>query len=166
MNFGGTVVGTSLPSRKFVVLNIGQADTTITGVGLGAADADQFAITSNNCTGVLVIGATCTISVKAVVTRAGAMSATLRVTGAVGETGQATLRVSGLYQPVLTMNPGVVRPGQVSVAIGVGFPPNTDVQLSFIGEFPFVTVHSIARLSPVICALATSSPPVFPASYT
>ena len=144
VNFGGTVVGTSLPSRKFVVLNIGQADTTITGVGLGAADADQFAITSNNCTGVLVIGATCTISVKAVVTRAGAMSATLRVTGAVGETGQATLRVSGLYQPVLTMNPGVVRPGQVSVAIGVGFPPNTDVQLSFIGEFPFVTVHTEA----------------------
>jgi hypothetical protein len=42
------------------------------------------------------------------------------------------------------MNPGVVSAGQVTAAIGTGFPPNIDVQLAFEGEAPFATVHTDA----------------------
>jgi hypothetical protein len=48
------------------------------------------------------------------------------------------------FNPVLNMNPGVVRPGGVTATIGSGFPPNIDVQLAFEGEPAFATVHTDA----------------------
>jgi hypothetical protein len=42
------------------------------------------------------------------------------------------------------MNPGVVSPSEVTAALGSGFPPNIDVQLAFVGEAPFATVHTDA----------------------
>ena len=73
------------------------------------------------------------------------MSATLGVAGTGGQAAQATLRISGtlqLFTPTLKMNPGVISAGEVTVAIGAGFPPNIDVQLAFFGEAPFGTAHS------------------------
>ena len=75
------------------------------------------------------------------------MSATLGILGSGGQSAQATLRVRGtlqLFAPTLKMNPGVVSAGEVTVAIGSGFPPNIDVQLAFFGETPFATAHSDA----------------------
>ena len=42
------------------------------------------------------------------------------------------------------MNPGVVSPGEVTVAIGSGFPPNIDVELAFRDEPAFATVQTDA----------------------
>ena len=64
-----------------------------------------------------------------------------------GQSASAILRISGtvqLFTPTLKMNPGVVSPGEVTVAIGEGFPPNIDVELAFFGELPFATVHTDA----------------------
>jgi hypothetical protein len=141
-NYGGAIVGTPLGAKKFVVTNPGQSDVTIGAVGLSGTGADQFAIASNTCAGVLAAGASCNISVSAIVTRAGAMTATLGVIGTAGESTQATLRISGFYNPALVMNPGVVGPGQVTIATGIGFPASADVQLGFPNELPFATVHT------------------------
>ena len=146
-NFGSGAVGTSFPSKKFTVTNPGQSAVPLAGSGLGATGADQFTIVTNTCAGSLLGGASCTIEVVATVTREGAMSATLSIVGTGGQSAQATLRISGtlqLFTPTLKMNPGVVSAGEVTAAIGSGFPPNIDVQLAFFGEAPFTTVHTDA----------------------
>ncbi len=144
-NYGSAAVGSSVGARNFAVSNPGQIAITFAGVGLGGAGADQFAIGANSCTGSLAGGASCTVAVSATVTRVGNMSATLGILGTGGQSAQATLRISGtiqLFTPVLKMNPGVVSPGEVTAAVGSGFPPDIDVELAFSGELPFTTVHT------------------------
>jgi hypothetical protein len=146
-NFGTAAIGATLPPRNFVVTNPGQTAVPFSGVLLSGAAADQFAIVTNTCTGSLAPGASCNISVSATVTREGSFSATLSVRGTGGEATQATLRVSGtaqVFTPELLMNPGVVSPGEVTVAVGSGFPPDIDVQLAFADEPPFATVRTDA----------------------
>jgi hypothetical protein len=75
----------------------------------------------------------------------GSLSATLSIVGTGGQSAQATLRIGGaaqVFTPTLKMNPGVVSAGEVTAALGAGFPPNIDVQLAFEGEGPFTTVHT------------------------
>jgi hypothetical protein len=72
------------------------------------------------------------------------LTATLGVAGTGGQTAQAKLRIAAVFTPTLKMNPGVVSPGGVTMAIGAGFPPDIDVQLAFDGETPFATVHTDA----------------------
>ncbi|HSB87786.1 MAG TPA: choice-of-anchor D domain-containing protein, partial [Ilumatobacteraceae bacterium] len=141
-NYGSAPIGTSLPARTFTVRNTGSAAVALTDVTLNGTGADQFAITSNACTGSLAAGASCTIEVAATVTRDGSLTATLRVTGAGGHVAQASLRLGGAFTPTLKTNPGVVSAGELTAVIGEGFPPNIDVQLAFEGETPFATVHT------------------------
>ena len=138
-DYGGGGIGTALSSQKFVVTNPGQTAVPLIGAALGGTDADQFAVDSSTCTGSLGPGAQCTVDVSATITRVGAMTATLGVAGTGGQSASATLTVRGI---TLKMNPGVVSPGEVTAAIGAGFPPNIDVQLAFEGEAPFATVHT------------------------
>ena len=148
-DYGSAAVGSSVASRKFVVSNPGQTAVTLAGVGLSGAGADQFTAASNTnfCTAGLSLagGASCSIEVGATLTRSGAMSATLGAVGSGGQSAQATLRISGtvqLFTPTLKMNPGVVSAGEVTAAMGEGFPPNIDVELAFEGEVPFATVST------------------------
>jgi Abnormal spindle-like microcephaly-assoc'd, ASPM-SPD-2-Hydin len=148
-NYGTVSIGSSVAAKTFTVANPGQTPVTFTGVSLSGGGLDQFTITSNTCTGALASGASCTIAVSATVTREGALTASLSVTGTGGQAAQATLRVRGtvvtqVFTPTLKMNPGVVSAGEVTVAIGAGFPPNIAVQLEFEGETPFTTVQTAA----------------------
>ena len=146
-NYGTGAVGTAFPAKTFTVTNPGQTAVTIAGSGLSGGGADQFAIGANTCSGVLGPSASCSIDVAATVTRGGALTATLGVLGTAGESAQATLRLRGtapVFTPTLLMNPGVVSAGEVTAAIGSGFPPNLDVQLAFRDEDPFATVHTDA----------------------
>ena len=142
VSYGSAVVGTALAAKKFVVSNPGQTAVPLASVTLGGGGADQFAVTSNGCTGSLASGASCTIQVSATVTRDGSQTATLDVLGTGGQSAHATLRIGGEFTPTLKMNPGVISAGGVTVAIGEGFPPNIDVELAFEGEVPFKTVHT------------------------
>ncbi|MEO8267953.1 MAG: choice-of-anchor D domain-containing protein [Ilumatobacteraceae bacterium] len=148
-NYGTVAVGASVAAKQFVVSNPGQTAVPLAGVALSGSAADQFAIGANTCSGSLGPGATCTVEVAATVTREGSMSATLGALGTGGQAAQATLRVRGtsvpvVFTPTLKMNPGVVSPGEVTAAIGAGFPPNIDVQLAFAGEPPLAAVHTDA----------------------
>jgi WD40-like Beta Propeller Repeat len=146
-SYGSGAVGTSFPAKTFTVTNPGQTAVTIAGTGVSGSGADQFAVGTSTCTGSLGPGASCTIGVSSTVTRQGASSATLAILGTAGEAAQATLRVSGtvqLFSPTLVMNPGVVSAGEITTAVGAGFPPNIDVQLAFLDEAPFATVHTDA----------------------
>ena len=146
-NYGSAAIGAALPVKNFTVSNPGQTPVTIVGVGLGGSGADQFAIGTNTCTGSLAGGASCTVDVGATVTRDGSMSATLGIAGSGGQSAQATLRVRGtaqLFTPELLMNPGVVSGGEITAAVGSGFPPDIDVELAFRDEAPFGTVHTDA----------------------
>ncbi len=143
-NYGSGPLGTVIAPKKFVVSNPGQTAVPLAGVGLDGPGADQFQITSSTCTGSLAGGATCTIEVGATITRDGTLNATLGVLGTGGQTAQAKLRIAAVFTPTLKMNPGVVSSGEVTAAIGAGFPPNIDVQLAFDGEAPFATVHTDA----------------------
>lgn len=49
-----------------------------------------------------------------------------------------------VFTPTLVMSPAVVRPGQVTTAVGTGFPPGVAVGLAFAGEAPFTTVTADA----------------------
>ncbi len=49
-----------------------------------------------------------------------------------------------VFTPTIVMNPGVVRPGQVTTAVGSGFPPGATVQLAFSGEAPFAVTTADA----------------------
>ncbi len=145
VNFGTAPVGTTLPARNLVVSNPGQLAVPFSDVSLSGGDADQFAIASNGCTGSLAGGASCTITVTSTPTRTGALTGILSVRGTGGQVAQATLRVRGtgvtiVFTPTLKMNPGVVSPGEVTTAIGAGFPPGIEVQVAFEGESPFATV--------------------------
>jgi hypothetical protein len=147
-NYGSATVGTTLAKRDFTVSNPGETAVPLAGVGISGGGADQFAITASSCGGSIAGGASCVVSVGATVTRVGAMTASLGAVGTGGQSAQATLRVTGtapeleVFTPVLKMNPGVVRPGQVTTAVGSGFPPDVDVQLVFADSTPIATVHT------------------------
>jgi hypothetical protein len=143
-NYGTGPLGTVIAPKKFTVTNPGQTAVTFAGVGLSGAGADQFAITSNGCTGALAPGASCVIEVGATITRDGALTAALVVFGTGGQTAQATLRLAAVFTPVLKVNPGVVSPSEVTSITGTGFPPNIDVELAFDNELPFTIVHTDA----------------------
>lgn len=144
-NYGNAAIGAVLPAKQFTVSNPGQTPVTIVGVGLGGSGADQFIVGANTCTGSLAGGASCTVDVAATVTRTGSQSATLGIAGSGGQSAQTTLRIRGsaeLLTPELLMNPGVVSAGEVTAAVGTGFPRLVDVKLAFRDEVPFATVHT------------------------
>ncbi len=149
-DYGSGTVGTSVAPKRFTVSNPGQTAVPLAGSGISGTGADQFAITGNTCGASLGPGASCSIDVGATIAREGASSATLGVLGSGGESASAILRITGnvvtvqVFTPTLKMNPGVVSPGEVTVAIGEGFPPNIAVELAFFGEFPFATVQTDA----------------------
>jgi hypothetical protein len=150
-DFGTADVGTALPAKAFTAKNTGGQTLTVTSVAISGPGTSQFAVSSNGCLNkVLAVNATCQIQVTATPTQAAAATATLTVTGNGGQSDSSTLQVTGtqppqqLFTPTLVMNPGVARPGQVTTAVGAGFPPGAVVQLAFDGEAPFATVTADA----------------------
>jgi Tol biopolymer transport system component len=163
-DFGSGIVVASLGAKNFVVSNPGQTPVTISSVGLSGTGADQFAVGPNGCTGALAAGASCTVTVSSTVTRVGVFTATLNIVGSGGQSAQVSLQARGtakgsvaptpttttapappgVFNPVLKMNPGVVAPGGVTLAIGSEFPPDIDVLLAFAGETPFGSAHTDA----------------------
>jgi hypothetical protein len=133
IDFGTTLVGAPLPPRSATVTNTGAAAVTISSSTIGGPGQSRFAIAIDGCTGaVLAPGTSCSVSLGAIVDVSGAHTATLTV--AAGPlSAVTTLRVSASFDPVLTVSPAVVRPGEVAIVVGVGFPANTTIDLTFDG---------------------------------
>ncbi len=80
-DFGSVTVGQNSDIDTFTVSNSGDEDLNIGQVTLGGADADQFTIASDSCSGEAVagLGATCTIGVQFNPTARGAQTAELDI---------------------------------------------------------------------------------------
>ncbi|GAC1472041.1 MAG: hypothetical protein PVSMB7_24350 [Chloroflexota bacterium] len=77
--FGTQLMGTTSTARTIVLTNSGTAPFSISSIGIGGANAGDFAQT-NNCPGTsLAVGASCTISVTFAPTTTGTRSANLVV---------------------------------------------------------------------------------------
>jgi hypothetical protein len=90
------VVGTTSDPVSFRVRNNGTAASGVISVVLGGAGATQFAITDNQCSGVLAGGATCTIAVVYKPTAAGNVTASLTVTDATAVSGPGIATLNGV----------------------------------------------------------------------
>jgi hypothetical protein len=90
LSFGNQAKNTASPAQTVTVTNIASTTVAVKNVHLGGANPAQFEQTSG-CPSKLAAGASCTISVVFKPTRAGAMSADLKVSGiAVPLTGTGT----------------------------------------------------------------------------
>lgn len=98
----------------FTITNTGGASTGTLATALTGGGLDQFAITTNGCTGmVLASQATCTIAVRFAPTSAGAKSASLTVTGSPGGSAATSLNGVGLAPAMLSIAPTAQNYGNV-----------------------------------------------------
>ena len=90
-------------TRTFTVTNTGPAPTSVIAARLSGADATQFRVESDSCTGTsLAAGATCTVTASFAPTLSGTPTALLSAKADAGGTASALL--SGTAQP-LTISP-------------------------------------------------------------
>ncbi|MBL9016285.1 MAG: choice-of-anchor D domain-containing protein [Myxococcales bacterium] len=108
-DFGSVTVGANSTQSSFVVTNSGGVATgALAAPTLTGAQAAQFNIVSQNCTGVVLQpgGAnSCTVIARYSPTATGAAAANLNVTGTPGGTGVANLSGTGNAVGSLTFNP-------------------------------------------------------------
>ena len=129
--FANVLLGSETPATLFTISSSGTGAVTVSGVGVDGADAGDYPLASDSCSGAtLPPGSTCQVSV---VFRPGAVGdrpATLTVAGS-GVSASASLDGTGTLQPVIRLSPNVVDVGEVAIAVGAGFPANTIVQLKW-----------------------------------
>jgi CSLREA domain-containing protein len=91
-DYGSTQVNTPTAATQFTVENAGPGTSGTLAVTLSGANASEFGITGDDCSGnTLGDDATCTVSVRFAPTSAGAKSASLNVTGTPGGTQSSAL---------------------------------------------------------------------------
>lgn len=143
LDFGTVLLGAQSAPGVATVTNAGGVPVTVASIAV-EGEPDQFTVIADDCSGkLLAAAATCAVTVVATPTAFGGHTATLAATGSSGERATSTLRSNGSLAPTLVVNPGVVRPGDVTTAIGAGFPPNRAVELRFTspdGGAPIIPV--------------------------
>lgn len=96
LTFASTQLGTSSPTQTVTLTN-GSEQTSITGLTLGGAAPNEFAIAHDGCTGTdLAPGATCSFDVSFAPGQTGVRSATVTVAGATIGNPYPTLSLSGV----------------------------------------------------------------------
>ena len=117
-DFGSTQVGTPTSAVKFTVTNAGPGNSGTLAATLAGANASEFGITENNCTGhTLANLGTCTVSVRFAPTSAGAKAAKLNITGTPGGTQSSALTGTATAPPPPPPPPATGPTGQRSAAL-------------------------------------------------
>jgi hypothetical protein len=130
-DFGVVAVGATSNSITVTVTNAGTAVQGVTAVRAGGANATEFLIVSDTCTGQqLAPSATCSISVSFRPADAGNRTGSLDVDITDGTT-SAVLRGVGIFQAILKFTPPVVAAGSLATVIGQSFPANTAITLQW-----------------------------------
>jgi Abnormal spindle-like microcephaly-assoc'd, ASPM-SPD-2-Hydin/Fibronectin type III domain len=81
INFGSVGVGVTSPASTVTVSNTGSASLQISNVAVSGADAKEFAISSDKCTGqTLASGVSCTVSLTVTPSSTGSQTASLSFT--------------------------------------------------------------------------------------
>jgi hypothetical protein len=106
-DYGVVVVGASSSSlgELFTVTNTGDVASGPASLSLGNSDADDFAIVTSSCDGILAPGATCTARVRFAPQSPGAKVASVEVTASPGGTALAELKGTGLAASQLKLSP-------------------------------------------------------------
>jgi trimeric autotransporter adhesin len=99
-DYGATQVGTPTAATVFTVENAGPSTSGTFAATLTGANASEFGITGDTCTGqTLADSGTCTVSVRFAPSSAGAKTASLDVTGTPGGTSSSALTGTGTGPP-------------------------------------------------------------------
>jgi hypothetical protein len=129
VDFGASPLGSLVTQRPVTILSTGIVPATVGPVSIGGADATDFVVAANPCTGrTLAPGASCELRVLFIGTAKGERRATLQVAGDAGRPVAVRL-VGSVGIAKLTVDPEVGPPGLVVIATGGGFPPNTPISL-------------------------------------
>lgn len=149
-NFGSVVSGSMSTSVDFQVRNTGGVATSNITAALSGADASEFAIVSDLCSGApLAGGATCTISVQFTAGTAGAKTATLTATaGALSA--MATLTATSSPLGAITITPATHDFGRSTVGTATG------------GTTFTVTNTGGSTIGPMVVGVAGTNPTDFP----
>ena len=126
-SFGGVGPGAASTDVLFTVTNTGGSSSGQVTATLSGSDAQQFATTTDQCTGaILTAGATCTIQARFAPSAPGTRAASLTVTSAAAGTAVASLGGAGLFPAALDVLPsaldlGAVVAGGTSASFAVRF---------------------------------------------
>lgn len=130
----GTVFIGSMTSAVFTVRNSGSAPAGTLSASVSGADAAEFAIIADTCSGAaLAGGASCSITVELVPTSAGAKSASLNVSASNGESVGASIAGESIEPAVLTISPFSRYFGGVEIGSASG---NLDFTIENVGGTP------------------------------
>ena len=129
LDFGIVPLGTAA-SLSVTVVSVGWTPVTFSGSALGGANAADFVIAGDACTGqTLQYGGSCSIAVLDVPQGPGPESATLSISDTARDSPQLVTLLGGVASPQLHFDPAVGPPGIVTTVTGTGFPPGALVTL-------------------------------------
>jgi thiol-disulfide isomerase/thioredoxin/cytochrome c553 len=143
LNFGALVTASASPLQSITVHNAGQAPLTFSSIGLSGANAGIFTLGGSCSTSAaLAAGGSCTVTVLATPTAAGAFAANLNLASNASN-GNVAISLSGTASaaaPSLSANPSAVAFGSQTVGAGAS---TQNVTITNRGNVP-VTFTSVA----------------------
>ena len=116
--FADTKTGASSTAQTFTVTNTGGNSLTLGTLSISGANLNQFAMSSNNCTGTLAGGANCTVNVTFSPTSTGSKVATLNIPSDAPNSTNLTVSLTGTG---IEANVGVDPTTKDYGAVSVGF---------------------------------------------
>ncbi len=118
-SFGSVTTGATSTAQTFTLANGGTASLAISSISLGGANANAFAVASNNCGTSLAAGSSCTISVTFTPAVVGSAIATLTVAdNATGSPQTSSLTGAGTAPPATADFTVTATPASQSVVSG------------------------------------------------
>jgi hypothetical protein len=144
-DLGAIRIGSSSTELQFDVTNVSVLATSVAAVTVGGAAAGDFAITTNNCADrPLNPRASCSIGVVFTPTERGHRTALVEVVTPTGTTNSFIVAGDGRYEPTVVLAEDAVSAGGGTIAGGGGFPPGTEVTLTF-GDGPTERITTVTN---------------------
>lgn len=171
-DFGSFTTGASSPTQTFTVSNSGGSATPAVTVAVNGANAGDFAISMNACSGPIAAGGSCTLDVAFAPSAAGTRTASLAATAG-AFTATASLSGTGLAPAAFSLTPASW--AFTSVTVGSTSAPQTFTLTNTGGDTSGVPQLAITganaadfSLSPSPCAtaLAGGASCMFTVSFT
>jgi hypothetical protein len=131
-DLGSIPVGQAAPEFLFDVSNISVIATSVRTVSVGGANADDFAVTSNNCADrPLNPRASCAVGITFTPSDSGHRTALIEVATPEGQFTSVILSGEGAFAPALVTLVEDVRAGEEFVLGGHDYPANTELTIVF-----------------------------------